>query len=204
MHSPCHVSVKQAFLATHFASAGLSGRCCSPGTASYLADSQGLTGYLVYPEGLPVQMDSLSIPSDSFHGAHMAITTSTRPTRLEAHTPEIACSALRLFRGIPPIFPICRSINQYVHLCTLDTECSEAASPQGRWIQCASLPHVSGRALHSDALLQGAQPDPAPPPLTQQRRKYNVCFEGSHASSIHSGMANVRRGMEYVTAGGVP
>src|SRR5262249_58179808 len=58
-----------------FASAGLSGRCCSPDTASYLADSQGLTGYLVYPEGLPVQMDPLSIPSDSFHGAHMDITT---------------------------------------------------------------------------------------------------------------------------------
>jgi hypothetical protein len=37
-----------------FASAGLSGRCCSPGTASYLADSQRLTGYLVYPEGLPI------------------------------------------------------------------------------------------------------------------------------------------------------
>src|SRR5262249_43293418 len=61
-----------------FASACLSGRCCSPGTASYLADSQGLTGYLVYPEGLPVQMDSWSIPSDSFHGAHMDSTTVSR------------------------------------------------------------------------------------------------------------------------------
>jgi hypothetical protein len=58
-----------------FASAGLSGRCCSPGTASHLADSQGLTGYLVYPEGLPIQMDPSSIPSYSFHGAHMVITT---------------------------------------------------------------------------------------------------------------------------------
>ena len=58
-----------------FASAGLSGRCCSPSTASYLADSQGLTGYLVYPAGLPIQRDPSSIPSYSFHGAHMDITT---------------------------------------------------------------------------------------------------------------------------------
>src|SRR6516165_3123637 len=78
MHSPCHVSVKQAFLATHFASAGLSGRCCSPGTASYLADSQGLTGSLVDPEGLSVQLDPASIPSYSFHGAHMECTTKHR------------------------------------------------------------------------------------------------------------------------------
>src|SRR5215471_6577758 len=58
-----------------FASADLSGRCCSPGTASCLADSQRLTGYLVYPEGLPIQMDPSSIPSYSFHGAHMECTT---------------------------------------------------------------------------------------------------------------------------------
>src|SRR5262247_1738201 len=58
-----------------FASACLSGRCYSPGTASYLADSQRLTGYLVYPEGLPVSPDRSSIPSYSFHGAHMDITT---------------------------------------------------------------------------------------------------------------------------------
>ena len=61
-----------------FASACLSGRCCSPGTASYLADSQRLTGYLVYPEGLPVQLIPSSIPSYSFHGAHMDITTDWR------------------------------------------------------------------------------------------------------------------------------
>jgi hypothetical protein len=30
---------------------------------------------LVYPEGLPIQMDPLSIPSYSFHGAHMECTT---------------------------------------------------------------------------------------------------------------------------------
>jgi|SRR5215831_7737029 len=47
---------------------------------SYLADSQRLTGYLAYPEGLPVQLDPSSIPSDSFHGAHMDITT--RPSAL--------------------------------------------------------------------------------------------------------------------------
>src|SRR5262245_48385849 len=58
-----------------FASAGLSGRGYSPGTASYLADSQRLTGYLVYPEGLPVSLDPSSIPSYSFHGAHMDSTT---------------------------------------------------------------------------------------------------------------------------------
>jgi hypothetical protein len=58
-----------------FASACLSGRCCSPGAASYLADSQRLTGCLVYPEGLPVQLDPLPIPSYSFHGAHMDSTT---------------------------------------------------------------------------------------------------------------------------------
>ena len=58
-----------------FASACLSGRCYSPGTASYLADSQRLTGYLGYPEGLPVHLGPSSIPSDSFHGAHMDITT---------------------------------------------------------------------------------------------------------------------------------
>ena len=61
-----------------FASAGLSGRCCSPSTASYLADSQGLTGYLVYPAGLPIQRDPSSIPSYSFHGAHLDITTPSR------------------------------------------------------------------------------------------------------------------------------
>src|SRR5215468_7203603 len=61
-----------------FASAGLSGRCYSPGTASYLADSQRRTGYLVYPEGLPVSLDPSSIPSYSFHGAHMDITTFMR------------------------------------------------------------------------------------------------------------------------------
>src|SRR4029453_13637962 len=60
-----------------FTSAGLSGRCCSPGAASPLADSQGLTGYLVHPEGLPVQLDPSSIPSYSFHGAHMDCTTFT-------------------------------------------------------------------------------------------------------------------------------
>jgi hypothetical protein len=59
-----------------FASACLSGRCCSPGAASYLADSQRLTGCLVYPEGLPVQLDPLPIPSYSFHGAHMDSTTA--------------------------------------------------------------------------------------------------------------------------------
>src|SRR5215813_12917849 len=74
MHHAMSQSSMPSWLHT-FASAGLSGRCCSPDTASYLADSQGLTGYLVYPEGLPVQMDPLSIPSDSFHGAHMDITT---------------------------------------------------------------------------------------------------------------------------------
>src|SRR5262249_43012179 len=58
-----------------FASACLSGRCYSPGTASYLADSQRLTGYLVYPEGLPVSLDPSSIPSYSFHGAHLDSTT---------------------------------------------------------------------------------------------------------------------------------
>src|SRR5262249_44576217 len=61
-----------------FTSACLSGRCCSPSTASHLADSQRLTGYLVYPEGLPVQLDPSSIPSYSFHGAHMECTTTRR------------------------------------------------------------------------------------------------------------------------------
>ena len=58
-----------------FASACLSGRCYSPGTASYLGDSQRLTGSLVDPEGLLVSLDFLFIPSYSFHGAHMDITT---------------------------------------------------------------------------------------------------------------------------------
>ena len=65
-----------------FASAGLSGRCCSPGTAAALAGSQRLTGSLVYPVGLPIQMDPSSIPSDSFHGAHMDITTLQRVLRV--------------------------------------------------------------------------------------------------------------------------
>src|SRR5215510_10601292 len=64
-----------------FASACLSGRCSSPGTASYLADSQRLTGYLVYPEGLPVSLDPSSMPSYSFHGAPMDITTQAEGTR---------------------------------------------------------------------------------------------------------------------------
>src|SRR5262249_48530970 len=63
-----------------FASACLSERCCSPGTASYLADSQGLTRYLVYPEGLPIPMDHWSIPSYRFHGAHMECTTRAKPS----------------------------------------------------------------------------------------------------------------------------
>jgi hypothetical protein len=62
-----------------FASAGLAGRGCLPGTASYLADSQRLTGDLEYPEGLPIQLDHSSIPSYSFHGAHMECTTTHRP-----------------------------------------------------------------------------------------------------------------------------
>src|SRR5262245_902421 len=61
-----------------FASACLSRRCYSPGTASYLADSQRLTGYLVDPEGLPVSLDPSSIPSYSFHGAHIECTTVHR------------------------------------------------------------------------------------------------------------------------------
>src|SRR5262249_17452656 len=72
-----------------FASACLSGRCYSPGTASYLADSQRLTGYLVYPEGLPVSLDPSSIPSYSFHGAHMECTTllyGARPPRSASST----------------------------------------------------------------------------------------------------------------------
>ena len=77
MHHATSQSSLPSWLHTS-ASAGLSGRCCSPGTASHLADSQGLTGYLVYPEGLPIYMDPSSIPSYSFHGAHMDITTRWR------------------------------------------------------------------------------------------------------------------------------
>jgi hypothetical protein len=40
-----------------------------PATARYV--TQRLTGPLAYPEGLPVQLDHWSIPSASFHGAHM-------------------------------------------------------------------------------------------------------------------------------------
>ena len=75
-----------------FASACLSGRCCSPGTASYLADSQRLAGYLVYPGGLPVPLDSSSIPSYSFHGAHLCSTTLLfiQPPNFIAHAfPEV-------------------------------------------------------------------------------------------------------------------
>jgi hypothetical protein len=49
-----------------FASTCLSGRCCSPGKASYRAYSQRLSGYRIYPEGLRVLMDHSSIPSLSF------------------------------------------------------------------------------------------------------------------------------------------
>src|SRR5215467_11090920 len=70
-----------------FASACLSGRCCSPGTASCLADSQRLTGYLVYPEGLPVQLDPSSIPSYSFHGAHMECTTGLTAQHVRLRAP---------------------------------------------------------------------------------------------------------------------
>ena len=69
-----------------FASACLAGRCCSPGTASYLADTQRLIGYLVYPKGLPVRLDPSSIPSYSFHRAHMDITThGATPYRYAQH-----------------------------------------------------------------------------------------------------------------------
>ena len=85
-----------------FASAGLSGRCCSPGTPSQLADSQGLTGYLVYPEGLLIQMDPSSIPSYSFHGAHMDITTLSSRAGLIVETHRVSSwSNPGILRGAP-------------------------------------------------------------------------------------------------------
>ena len=81
IHRAMSQSSRLSWLHT-FASACLSGRCCSPGTASFLADSQRLTGSLVDPEGLPVQLDPSSIPSYSFHCAHMDITTNSRPHSL--------------------------------------------------------------------------------------------------------------------------
>src|SRR5215475_13339429 len=93
-----------------FASACLSGRCYSPGTASYLADSQRLTGSLVYPEGLPVSLDPSSIPSYSFHGAHMECTTRTRApgtTVLTAFdTPMHASVGYANRSGAPSYFPL--------------------------------------------------------------------------------------------------
>jgi hypothetical protein len=59
-----------------FASACLAGRCCSPDKTPCLAESQGLTGYLVCPEGLPVPVKPSSIPSYSFHSTHLWGTTS--------------------------------------------------------------------------------------------------------------------------------
>jgi hypothetical protein len=61
-----------------------------------------LTGYLVYPEGLPVQMNPLSIPSDSFHGAHMDITTDQRGV-LRGSRPLHATRAMAHARGSHPV-----------------------------------------------------------------------------------------------------
>ena len=80
MHHATSPSSLPSWLHT-FPSACLSGRCCSPSTASHLADSQRLTGSLVDPEGRPVQLDSSSIPSYSFHGAHMDSTTRHRRSK---------------------------------------------------------------------------------------------------------------------------
>ena len=51
--------------------------------------------------------------------------------RLEGHDPEITFSTLRLFRGILPIFSICRIIYEHVHLYTLDTETLRGLVPVG-------------------------------------------------------------------------
>ena len=57
-----------------FSSTRLSGRCCSPDKASCLANSQRLSGYLVYPEGLPVRcgpfIHSIVKFSRRTHGYH--------------------------------------------------------------------------------------------------------------------------------------
>src|SRR6516164_4422346 len=80
-----------------FDSACLSGRCGSPGTASCLADSQRLIGYLVCPKGLPVQLDPASIPSYSFYGVHMDSTTrggiSHPVARVESSVPAAPAAA---------------------------------------------------------------------------------------------------------------
>ena len=73
MHHAMSQSSMPAWLHT-FVSVCLSGRGYSPGTASSLADAQRLTGSLVDPEGQPGP-DHSSIPSDSFHGAHVECTT---------------------------------------------------------------------------------------------------------------------------------
>src|SRR5262249_44988571 len=50
-----------------------------------------------YPEGLPIQMDPSSIPSYSFHGAHMDITTlPTAHSRRTAPAPSPLSSRLEL------------------------------------------------------------------------------------------------------------
>ena len=104
-----------------FASACFSGSCCSPGTASYLADSQRLTGYLVYSEGLPIQMDHWSIPSYSFHGAHRDSTTVVLATLDigSAIRTEAGLSFLGL--GVPPPTPSWGNIlsegRQYIKCC---------------------------------------------------------------------------------------
>jgi hypothetical protein len=74
-----------------FPSACLLGRCYSPGTASPLPDSQRLTGYLVYPEGLPVHLAPSSIPSNSFHSAHMDSTTRAKGLLNLLSTPLGCC-----------------------------------------------------------------------------------------------------------------
>src|SRR5215510_11605841 len=53
-----------------------------PRTFSYLADSQRLTGYLVDPKGLPVQLDPASMPSCSLHGARTDNTLVASSSRL--------------------------------------------------------------------------------------------------------------------------
>jgi hypothetical protein len=62
---------------------------------------------------------------------------------------QIMCSTLRLFRGMSPIFPICRSMSQQVHLLTLDTYTRRGLVPAGALDTMIIDPSRVRGALHS-------------------------------------------------------
>jgi len=77
--------VKQVLLVTHLHLSMPFREMLLTNKASCLASSQRLRGYLVCSGGLPVLVDSSSIPLYSFHGAHLGSTTVPFSTTVQPY-----------------------------------------------------------------------------------------------------------------------